>query len=296
MEQRGRVLLATLAQSAPRVDGRTTSVGASRRSSSGLTPTTASVRVVLTGTHPAALRGSLRRRRAACCRQRGTVDRQARRQGVLCGSRARCATSPGWSEALERTPAAGLVALERFHEMFLRDEPQRRTVRGGDQRIRDGRCGCELALACDARVMAEGDEFGIGQPEILFGFPPGGGGTQRLARLLGSAKALRLVIDGGPLQTRPRRCGLGLIDAVVPGRCPGRVERSRSPQDSAHVPRRAWRRARERCTRAVPCPLPTDLLVERSEFMAAIGTPRCRETRWPRTRAPLERTGELPRI
>ena len=39
--------------------------------------------------------------------------------------------------------------------------------------------GCELALACDIRLMAAGPYL-IGQPEILFGFPPGGGGTQRL--------------------------------------------------------------------------------------------------------------------
>ena len=55
--------------------------------------------------------------------------------------------------------------------------------------------GCELALACDIRLMAAGPYL-IGQPEILFGFPPGGGGTQRLARMLGSARALRLCLEG----------------------------------------------------------------------------------------------------
>ena len=47
--------------------------------------------------------------------------------------------------------------------------------------------GCELALACDRRLMAAG-EFAIGQPEILLGFPPGGGGTQRLARCSAPAR------------------------------------------------------------------------------------------------------------
>src|SRR5207302_11153860 len=41
--------------------------------------------------------------------------------------------------------------------------------------------GCELALACDVRLMASGDHR-IGQPEVLLGFSPGGGGTQRLSR------------------------------------------------------------------------------------------------------------------
>jgi hypothetical protein len=61
--------------------------------------------------------------------------------------------------------------------------------------------GCELALACDFRYMADG-EFSIAQPEILLGFPPGGGGTQRLTRLLGRRAALRICLDGGPKHRR----------------------------------------------------------------------------------------------
>jgi len=71
--------------------------------------------------------------------------------------------------------------------------------------------GCELALGCDFRFIARG-AF-MGQPEVDAGFPPGGGGTQRLARLLGVAKALELCLTG-------RRIGadeaerLGLVTAV----------------------------------------------------------------------------------
>ncbi|MBW2087181.1 MAG: enoyl-CoA hydratase/isomerase family protein [Deltaproteobacteria bacterium] len=54
--------------------------------------------------------------------------------------------------------------------------------------------GCEMALGCDIRFIAR-DAF-MGQPEVNAGFPPGGGGTQRLARLLGVGKALELCLTG----------------------------------------------------------------------------------------------------
>jgi enoyl-CoA hydratase len=54
--------------------------------------------------------------------------------------------------------------------------------------------GCEMALGCDFRFMSR-DAF-MGQPEVNAGFPPGGGGTQRLARLLGVSKALELCLTG----------------------------------------------------------------------------------------------------
>jgi enoyl-CoA hydratase len=54
--------------------------------------------------------------------------------------------------------------------------------------------GCELALACDWRVCA--DDARLGQPEILLGIIPGGGGTQRLPRLIGPARAKEIMITG----------------------------------------------------------------------------------------------------
>jgi len=73
--------------------------------------------------------------------------------------------------------------------------------------------GCELAMACDFRIAAESASFG--QPEINLGIIPGFGGTQRLPRLIGEAKALELNLMGDPI-TAELACELGLATAVVP--------------------------------------------------------------------------------
>lgn len=71
--------------------------------------------------------------------------------------------------------------------------------------------GAEFSWACDLRVIAD-DAF-IGQPEIVLGIMPGGGGTQRLARLIGPHAALEAILQGRPLAPQ-EALSLGAVDAV----------------------------------------------------------------------------------
>lgn len=73
--------------------------------------------------------------------------------------------------------------------------------------------GCELALSCDLRVAADNAKFG--QPEILLGIIPGGGGTQRLARLVGPSRAKEICMSGRQVDAE-EALRIGLADRVVP--------------------------------------------------------------------------------
>jgi enoyl-CoA hydratase/carnithine racemase len=72
--------------------------------------------------------------------------------------------------------------------------------------------GCELALACDMIVASETAEFG--QPEILLGIIPGGGGTQRLARVMGKQRAMELVLTGRRIGAAEAR-ELGIVTRLA---------------------------------------------------------------------------------
>ena len=73
--------------------------------------------------------------------------------------------------------------------------------------------GCEMSMACDIRIAAENALFG--QPEITIGVIPGGGGTQRLPRLVGAAKAKELLYTGAPIDAG-EAYRIGLVNKVVP--------------------------------------------------------------------------------
>lgn len=74
--------------------------------------------------------------------------------------------------------------------------------------------GHEIALACDLRFVSDSPQIRLGQVEILAGLNPGGGGTQRLPKLVGTGTALELMLEGAPF-TAQRAHELGLVNAVV---------------------------------------------------------------------------------
>ena len=73
--------------------------------------------------------------------------------------------------------------------------------------------GCELAMSCDIRIAS--DTAKLGQPEVTIGIPPGWGGTQRLLRIVGIAKAKELVYTGKMIKAEEAK-EIGLVNHVVP--------------------------------------------------------------------------------
>lgn len=128
--------------------------------------------------------------------------------------------------------------------------------------------GCELAMCCDFRIAGESAQ--LGQPEILLGIIPGAGGTQRLTRLVGPAKAKELIFSGRFI-TADEALAIGLVDRVVPDAQVYAAARDWMLQ-LIKGPRFALKAAKEAIDRGGELDLDSGLALEKSLFSALFAT------------------------
>ncbi|HEX6559863.1 MAG TPA: enoyl-CoA hydratase-related protein [Longimicrobiales bacterium] len=133
--------------------------------------------------------------------------------------------------------------------------------------------GCELALACDIRVAARSARFG--QPEIKLGIIPGGGGTQRLPRLIGRGRALRMILTGEMIDAVEAE-KLGLIDVLTEDDDLHTTTMELARAMAAHSPL-TLRLAKAAVRAAEELPLSAGLALERELFITAFGSDDKRE-------------------
>ena len=128
--------------------------------------------------------------------------------------------------------------------------------------------GCELAMMCDILIAADSAKFG--QPEIKLGVLPGMGGSQRLTRAIGKAKAMDLILTGRNMNAEEAERA-GLVSRVVPA--DSLLEEARSvAQTIAGMSLSASRMAKEAVDRAFETTLTEGLLYERRLFHSAFAT------------------------
>lgn len=128
--------------------------------------------------------------------------------------------------------------------------------------------GLELALSCDFRIVA--DNAKLGMPEVTLGLIPGAGGTQRLPRLVGPAKAKELIF-GGEHVDAATALEIGLADAVVPAAEVLDASRVRAARYTKLAPY-ALRSAKEAIDRGLETDLDSGLEIERLHFAGLFAT------------------------
>ena len=118
----------------------------------------------------------------------------------------------GRQEETKKPDNNPIKELHGFHKMLLKIRDLDAIVVAGINGNTAGG-GCEFSLGCDFRFMSSGDYF-IGLPETSVGILPGGGGTQRLARLIGSSRALDLILHG-KLISNVKALEFGIINEIL---------------------------------------------------------------------------------
>jgi enoyl-CoA hydratase/carnithine racemase len=128
--------------------------------------------------------------------------------------------------------------------------------------------GCELALCCDMIVAGAGAR--LGQPEIRVGIMPGAGGTQRLVRVMGRYRAMKLILTGAPILAE-EALSLGMVSEVVPAGT-ALTRATELARDVAGMPPLAVRAIKEVVALGTDVPLDTALALERKAFMLLFDT------------------------
>lgn len=188
---------------------------------------------------------------------------------------------------IDRTPAAGILQLQHFHEtLSLMGRSGAIYIAALNGLAMGG--GLELALACDIRLMS--GQAQLAQPEILLGFPPGGGGTQRLARLIGRGAALELMLEGRPVAAE-EALRLGLVSRVLP---PERLldEAMATAQRLSRRSRDAVALTKQAVLEGGALSLAQGIEVEQAAFLTALGLPATQRAMQGYV-AYLQRTGDV---
>src|SRR3954462_4968535 len=139
------------------------------------------------------------------------VDGKARAMIIASSNTFTFAAGADIKEFTKMDEATGAKMVEQAHSFMRGMEKSRTATIAAVNSIALGG-GCELAMACDFRIAAESATFG--QPEINLGIIPGFGGPQRLARLVGEAKALEMNLIGEPIDAW-KALEIGLVNEVV---------------------------------------------------------------------------------
>ena len=228
--------------------------------------------VVLTSTHPSRF---IAHADINWLRELGAANPPvgARAAGAVLRAAGAGRRAPGLRRVVERSPLNDAAEYLALHDTLLRMNASGAVFVAAINGSALG-LGSELAVACDYRIMASGEHL-IGQPEILLGFPPGAGGTQRLSRLIGNRHAVPLMLEGGALSPEAA-AQIGYIDEVVEPD----VLMERAIEYAERLARRV-KRAVEAVKRSAyiggSMTLEHGLHLERAEFLSCIGQPGAQE-------------------